>query len=98
MEENLKAVQQVLEQVNKVMLDFLAKGHVLLEDIPGVGKTTMAVAFSRTMLLVYPGCASLRPYRVFHIPERRGKYILSKMPVKRRLLYYLQVSLRQFSL
>ena len=53
MEENLKAVQQVLEQVNKVMLDFLAKGHVLLEDIPGVGKTTMAVAFSRTMLLGY---------------------------------------------
>lgn len=53
MEENLKAVQHVLEQVNKVMLDFLAKGHVLLEDIPGVGKTTMAVAFSRTMLLDY---------------------------------------------
>ena len=53
MEENLKAVQQVLEQVNKVILDFLAKGHVLLEDIPGVGKTTMAVAFSRTMLLDY---------------------------------------------
>ena len=53
MEENLKAVQQVLEQVNKVMLDFLAKGHVLLEDIPGVGKTTMAVAFSRTILLDY---------------------------------------------
>ena len=53
MEENLKAVQQVLEQVNKVMLDFLAKGHVLLEDIPGVVKTTMAVAFSRTMLLDY---------------------------------------------
>ena len=53
MEENLKAVQQVLEQVNKVMLDFLAKGHALLEDIPGVGKTTMAVAFSRTMLLDY---------------------------------------------
>lgn len=64
MEENLKAVQQVLEQVNKVilgkkkemrevMLAFLAKGHVLLEDIPGVGKTTMAVAFSRTMLLDY---------------------------------------------
>lgn len=53
MEENLKAVQLVLEQVNKVILAFLAKGHALLEDIPGVGKTTMAVAFSRTMLLDY---------------------------------------------
>lgn len=27
------------------MLAFLAKGHALLEDIPGVGKTTLAVAF-----------------------------------------------------
>ena len=64
MEENLKTIRQVLEQVNQVilgkeeeirevMLAFLAKGHVLLEDIPGVGKTTTAVAFSRTMLLDY---------------------------------------------
>jgi len=27
----------------------LAGGHVLLEDVPGVGKTTMALAFSRAM-------------------------------------------------
>ena len=27
----------------------LAKGHILLEDIPGVGKTTMALAFSKTL-------------------------------------------------
>ena len=31
----------------------LAKGHILLEDIPGVGKTTMAVAFSRILGLRY---------------------------------------------
>ena len=31
----------------------LAKGHILLEDIPGVGKTTMALAFSRTLGLSY---------------------------------------------
>lgn len=64
MENHLDIVHQVLEQVNQVilgkreeirevMLAFLAKGHVLLEDIPGVGKTTLAVAFSRTMLLDY---------------------------------------------
>ena len=58
------AVQQVLEQVNRVILGkseeireimttFLANGHVLLEDIPGVGKTTIAVAFSRAMGLDY---------------------------------------------
>jgi MoxR-like ATPase len=31
----------------------LAKGHVLLEDTPGVGKTTLALAFSKTMGLDY---------------------------------------------
>ncbi len=31
----------------------LARGHILLEDIPGVGKTTMAVAVSKTMGLSY---------------------------------------------
>ena len=38
-------------EIREVMLTFLANGHILLEDIPGVGKTTMAVAFSRAMSL-----------------------------------------------
>lgn len=29
------------------MMAILARGHILIEDIPGVGKTTMALAFSR---------------------------------------------------
>ena len=32
-----------------VLATVLAKGHILLEDIPGVGKTTMALAFSRAL-------------------------------------------------
>ncbi len=59
----LKA-QQVLAQVRKavvgkdavllwVLAAILARGHILLEDIPGVGKTTMALAFSRTLGLQY---------------------------------------------
>ena len=54
--------QQVLTQVKKVVVGkdpvllwelaaILARGHILLEDIPGVGKTTMALAFSRTLSL-----------------------------------------------
>lgn len=35
--------------VQKVLLAILARGHVLLEDVPGVGKTTMAMAFARTL-------------------------------------------------
>lgn len=37
------------EIVRKVLLAILGQGHVLLEDVPGVGKTTMANAFSRVM-------------------------------------------------
>ncbi|MCI5900831.1 MAG: MoxR family ATPase [Hominisplanchenecus sp.] len=33
--------------VERVMMAILAGGHILIEDIPGVGKTTMALAFSR---------------------------------------------------
>ena len=29
----------------KTLLAILCKGHILIEDIPGVGKTTMALAF-----------------------------------------------------
>jgi len=56
--------QQVISQVRKVIVGkdpallwvlavILARGHILLEDIPGVGKTTMAVAFSRVLGLSY---------------------------------------------
>lgn len=52
--------RQVLEQVRRVVVGkdevllwtlsaILARGHILLEDIPGVGKTTMALAFSKVL-------------------------------------------------
>ncbi len=34
-----------------VLSAILARGHILLEDIPGVGKTTMAMAFSKALQL-----------------------------------------------
>ena len=56
--------QNILQQLRKVIVGkdstllwtlaaILAKGHILLEDIPGVGKTTMAVAFSKVLGLSY---------------------------------------------
>ena len=41
------------DAVVKVLLAILARGHVLLEDIPGVGKTTLAIAFSKALGLKY---------------------------------------------
>lgn len=39
--------------VDKIMATVIADGHVLLEDIPGVGKTTLALAFSKVSSLNY---------------------------------------------
>ncbi len=39
--------------VLKVLMGLLAGGHVLLEDMPGVGKTTLAMGFARTLGLDY---------------------------------------------
>ncbi len=47
--------------LSKALLAILARGHILLEDIPGVGKTTMALAFSRAL--------SLRYHRVQFTPD-----------------------------
>ena len=41
------------EIILRVFLAILARGHILLEDIPGVGKTTLAIAFSRALNLDY---------------------------------------------
>ena len=56
--------QKIITQIRRVVVGkdktllwvlaaILAKGHILLEDIPGVGKTTMALSFSRTLGLSY---------------------------------------------
>ena len=56
--------QKILAQVRSVIVGkdqsllwvlatILSGGHILLEDIPGVGKTTMAVAFSKVLGLSY---------------------------------------------
>ena len=54
------SVSQIIGEVKKVIVGkdrtllwvlttILARGHILLEDIPGVGKTTMALAFSKAL-------------------------------------------------
>lgn len=41
------------EIIRKTLMAILARGHVLLDDIPGVGKTTLALAFSKAMGLEF---------------------------------------------
>jgi len=53
----LKSVMNAIvgkeQVVLRVFLAILARGHILIEDIPGVGKTTLAIAFSRALNLDY---------------------------------------------
>lgn len=46
-----KAIVGKDEVIIKAILAIIAGGHILLEDMPGVGKTTLAVAFSKAMSL-----------------------------------------------
>ena len=61
----LNQVKTVVVGKNKilhwVLAAILAKGHILMEDLPGVGKTTMALAFSKTL--------GLLPNRVQFTPD-----------------------------
>ena len=56
-QEILDEVQKVIigkrDVIEKLLMSVLAGGHVLLDDIPGVGKTTLAVTLSRVLGLRY---------------------------------------------
>jgi MoxR-like ATPase len=56
-EQIIREVGKVLvgkdEVIEKVLMTIYAGGHILLEDYPGVGKTTLALGFARTLGLDY---------------------------------------------
>lgn len=41
------------EAVDLLLIALLSRGHVLLEDIPGIGKTTLVMALARSLGLTY---------------------------------------------
>ncbi len=48
-----KAIIGKSSVIQLVLCAILSRGHVLLEDVPGVGKTTLALAFSKALALDY---------------------------------------------
>ena len=52
-EEVAKVVRGKEEEIRRSLICFLAGGHLLIEDIPGVGKTTLALALSKAMSLSF---------------------------------------------
>ncbi len=52
-EEVARVVRGKEEEIRKAITCLLAGGHLLIEDIPGVGKTTLALALSKVMNLSF---------------------------------------------
>ena len=48
-----KAVVGKDEVIIQILVTLLSRGHILLEDIPGVGKTNLALALSKSLQLDY---------------------------------------------
>ena len=89
------SAQQILDQIRQVVVGkddvlqwvlaaILAKGHILLEDVPGVGKTTMALAYSKVLNLEYSRVQftpDILPSDVtgYSVPDRQtGKLVYQK--------------------
>ena len=60
MKQSVKLIHDVIENIEKVMIGkrsvvelmvmaLICKGHVLIEDVPGVGKTSLALAVARSI-------------------------------------------------
>lgn len=52
-EEMSKVIIGKNDVVRKVIMSVLANGHILLDDVPGVGKTSIAVALGKTLGMKY---------------------------------------------
>ena len=57
LESILSEIRQVItgkdDVIRRIVRTILADGHILLDDVPGVGKTTLAVALSRAVGMTY---------------------------------------------
>ncbi len=49
--EIIKVIKGKDEVIDKLLLGFLSGGNILIDDVPGVGKTTLANTFSKVMNL-----------------------------------------------
>ena len=48
-----KVIRGKEEVVERVLAAVISGGHILMEDIPGVGKTTLATTFAKALSLDY---------------------------------------------
>ena len=71
MNEKIKTLEQNMQQrivgkpdlIAAVITTLLAGGHLLLEDVPGVGKTSLAKALADSLSLSFARTAHSRSFR-----------------------------------
>ncbi|MBM7614768.1 AAA family ATPase [Alkaliphilus hydrothermalis] len=91
--ENMKKViigkDEVLE---KVLICLLAQGHLLIEDVPGVGKTTMVKALAKSINLSYSRIqftTDLMPSDITGLSiynREEGNFVLKKGPIFNQII------------
>lgn len=86
--ENMKkAIIGKEDVLEKVLITLLAAGHLLIEDVPGVGKTTLVKALAKTMDLTYKRVQftpDLMPSDIIGVniyDKETGTFVFKKGPI-----------------
>ena len=85
--------------IDMVMTPLIAGGHILLEDVPGTGKTVMAKSLARSLDASFSRVQftpDLLPSDVTglnYYNQKQGEFVFKSGPVFCNILFFLQWSL-----
>ncbi len=82
-----KTIRGKTNEVDSVIICLLAGGHVLIEDLPGLGKTTLAYCFARSIDCLFSRIqftSDMLPSDIIGVPiynEKEQEFIFKKGPI-----------------
>ncbi len=90
--EILKKIKGKEKQIKLILAAFFAKGHVLIEDLPGVGKTTIAKSIAEVLGLEFKRIqftSDLLPSDIIgvnYFDVKKSDFVLKKGPIFTEIL------------